>query len=307
MFSVGRAISKTKAKRSSHAVSVATFRDYVEMTKPRITFMVVLTTMAGFYMGAIGSMDIMLLMHTMIGTAIVVASANTLNQLWERQTDVLMERTRNRPLPAGRLDSREALASGIVLVVVGLLQLFIAVNTLTALLAFIAWVVYLLLYTPLKKRTSLSTLVGGVSGALPPMIGWAGARGALTVESTVLFLILFFWQLPHFLAIAWMYRDDYARAEFAMTAVADPDGSRTARQIIIYSLALVLVSLMPTLLGLTGRVYFAGTLLLCIMFVSFGIHMAVRKTTVAARHLLRASLVFLPVLFLLMAFDKWSF
>ena len=304
---MGRVILKSKEKNTSHAVSIATFRDYVAMTKPRITLMVVLTTMAGFYMGAIGSMDIMLLMHTMVGTAVVVASANTLNQLWERETDLLMERTWNRPLPAGRLDSREALASGIVLVVVGLLQLFIAVNTLTALLAFIAWVVYLLLYTPLKKRTSLSMLVGGVSGALPPMIGWAGARGALSVESTVLFLILFFWQLPHFLAIAWMYREDYARADFAMTAVADPDGSRTARQIIIYSLALVLVSLMPTLLGLTGRVYFAGALLFGIMFVSFGFHMAVRKTTVAARHLLRASLVFLPVLFLLMAFDKWSF
>ena len=304
---MGRAIPKSKETKASHAISIAMFRDYVAMTKPRITLMVVLTTMAGFYMGAIGSMDIMLLMHTMIGTAIVVASANTLNQLWERESDALMARTRNRPLPAGRLDSREALASGIVLVVVGLLQLFIAVNTLTALLAFIAWVVYLLLYTPLKKRTSLSTLVGGVSGALPPMIGWAGARGTLTVESTVLFLILFFWQLPHFLAIAWIYREDYARADFAMTAVADPDGTRTARQIIIYSLALVLVSLMPTLLGLTGRVYFAGALLLCIMFVSFGLHMAIRKTTVAARLLLRASLVFLPVLFLLMAFDKWSF
>ncbi len=304
---MGRAFPKSKEQKASYAISIATFRDYVEMTKPRITLMVVLTTMAGFYMGAIGSMDIMMLMHTMIGTAVVVASANTLNQLWERETDVLMERTRDRPLPAGRLDSREALASGIVLVVVGLLQLFIAVNTLTALLAFIAWVVYLLLYTPLKKRTSLSTLVGGVSGALPPMIGWAGARGALTIESTVLFLILFFWQLPHFLAIAWMYREDYARADFAITAVADPEGNRTARQIIIYSLALVLVSLMPTILGLTGRVYFAGALLLCIMFIGFGLHMAVRKTTVAARHLLRASLVFLPVLFLLMAFDKWSF
>jgi len=277
------------------------------MTKPRITLLVVLTTLAGFYVGAVGPMDIMLLIHTMVGTAVVVASANTLNQLWERDTDALMERTRNRPLPAGRLDPREALASGIVLLAVGLLQLFIAVNTLTALVAFVAWVVYVFMYTPLKKRTSLSTLVGGVSGALPPVIGWVAVRGQLSFEATILFLILFFWQMPHFLAIAWIYREDYARAGIPMLPVVDADGSRTGRQIILYGLALIPISLMPSVLYLAGQLYFIGALGLGIIFVAFGIRTAIQKSERSAKHLFYTSLLYLPALLILMAIDKQTF
>ena len=304
---MGRAVPKTKTTKASHAGVMSTLRDYVVLTKPRITMLVSLTALAGFYMGAYGQFDLVLLMNTLIGTALIVASANTLNQVWERESDALMPRTENRPLPAGRLEPREALASGVALAIVGTLDLIIFVNPLTAILALVAWAVYVFVYTPLKKVTPLSTLIGGVSGALPPMIGWAGVRNALTIESWVLFLIMFFWQLPHFLAIAWMYRDDYARAGFPMTPVVDPDGNRTARQIVIYSLALIPVSLMPTLLELTGRLYFGGALLLCAVFAGFGVRMAIVKTTSAARHLLLASLVFLPALFLLMAYDKWGF
>ena len=279
-------------------------RDYVELTQPRIVVMVLVTTLAGFYLGSHGAMDLALLLHTLIGTALVVGSANTLNQLVERDSDARMRRTQNRPLPAGRLETQEAFLSGSGMVVVGLFYLAVGVNTLTALLALAAWGIYLFLYTPLKKRTQLSIQVGAVSGALPPVIGWAGARGALSLESFALFAILFFWQLPHFMAIAWMYREDYARAGFPMTPVVDPTGKQTARQIIVYALALVPVSVAPTLLGLAGKVYFFGALALALAFLAVGLRVATSRSDADAKRLLYASLLFLPLLLVLMMLDR---
>ncbi len=276
---------------------------HVELTKPRIILMVILTTLAGFYLGADRSLDFPLVLHAVLGTALVVGSANSLNQLIERDADAKMRRTENRPLPSGRLTPGEALLSGAGMGVVGLCYLLLAVNLPTALLSLFAWLNYVFLYTPLKKKTSLSTLVGAVSGALPPVIGWVAARGAMTVESTVLFAILFLWQLPHFLAIAWIYREDYARAGFPMLPVLDPEGGRTGRQIVAYGLALVPVTLMPTLLGLTGAVYFFGARLLGLVFLGFGIRVAFARSIHSARHLFFASLVFLPFLLALMMLD----
>ena len=282
-------------------------RDYLELTKPRIVVMVLLTTLAGFYLGAFQGMDLTLLFHTLIGTGLVIGSANALNQLMERDTDAKMHRTRNRPLPAGRVSPQEVLYTGIGMAIVGTLYLVLGVNALTAFLALAAWAVYLFLYTPLKRRTSLSTLVGAISGALPPVIGWAAVRRELSVESLALFAILFVWQLPHFLAIASMYRDDYARGGFPMLPVLYPEGTETGRQIVIYCLAMVPISLMPTVVGLAGIFYFAGALILTLGFLMFGIRAAVRKSRVAARHLLFASLLFLPALLTLMMLDRGRF
>ncbi len=234
----------------------------------------------------------------------MVASSNTLNQFLERDADARMRRTQNRPLPAGRMDNQEALYSGIGMVVIGLVYLAVGVNPLAALLALLAWAVYLFLYTPLKKRSHYSILVGAVSGALPPVIGWVAVRRELSLETLPLFLILFVWQLPHFLAIAWMYREDYARGGFVMLPVVDPSGGRTARQIVVYGLALVPISLMPTFLGVAGKFYFFGARVFGLLFLSVGIRTAFRRKTQYARQLLFASLVFLPVLLILMMLDK---
>ncbi|MEE9270212.1 MAG: heme o synthase, partial [Candidatus Krumholzibacteria bacterium] len=301
----GRALPRTRGRvKIGRSRVAATIQDYMQLTKPRIVLMILLTTMAGFYLGTHQSMDLLLLFHTLLGTALAVGSSNVLNQVMEREADGRMRRTRNRPLPAGRMDPREALTSGIGMAVVGFLYLLVAVNPLTALLTLVAWANYLFLYTPLKKKTSLSTLVGAVSGALPPVIGWAAVRGALSLESLALFSILFLWQLPHFLSIAWMYREDYARAGFAMLPVLDTEGSRTGRQIVFYGLALIPASLMPTLLGLTGGLYFFGALALGVAFLVFGIRTALYKSSLYARHLLFASLLFLPALLALMMLDK---
>jgi protoheme IX farnesyltransferase len=290
--------------RNGVMTRVGTIRDHIELTKPRIVFLVVLTTIAGFYLGAHGALDIPLLLHTAIGTALVVSSANSLNQLMEREADGRMRRTENRPLPAGRMDAYEALAWGMGTIIVGFSYLFVGVGALTAFVAFMAWAAYVFVYTPLKKKTSLSTPVGAVPGALPPVIGWVAARGGLTIEAVALFLILFLWQLPHFLAIGWMYRDDYARGGFPMLPVIDTDGTQTGRQIVVWGLALVPVSLLPSVIGLTGGLYFVGAIILGLGFLVFGVRTAVHKSVSAARALFIASLLFLPALFGLMMLDK---
>jgi protoheme IX farnesyltransferase len=274
------------------------------LTKPRIIVMVVLTTLAGFYLGADRSFVFPLVIHAVLGTALVVGSANSLNQLRERDADAMMKRTQGRPLPSGRMGPGEALVSGVGMGVAGLFYLWLAVNGIAAVMALIAWLNYVFIYTPLKKKTSLSTLVGAISGALPPVIGWVAVRGALTVEAVALFAILFFWQLPHFLAIAWIYREDYARAGFPMLPVRDPEGIRTGRQIVVYGLALIPVCLMPTLLGLAGGVYFFGALILALLFLLFGVRVAFRRSTLCARQLFLASLAFLPCLLALMILDR---
>jgi protoheme IX farnesyltransferase len=245
-----------------------------------------------------------LLLYTLVGTAMVVASGNMLNQVMERDVDALMRRTRNRPLPAGRMEPAEAVVSGVSMAALGLLCLAVAVNPLTALLTFIGWANYVFLYTPLKRKTSVATLVGAISGALPPLIGWVAVRNSISAESLALPLILFLWQLPHFLAIAWMYQEDYGRAGFPMLPVTDPGGTRAGQQIVAYGLALVPASLLPTLFGITGMVYFAGALVLSLIFLGYGVRTAVRKSRVCAKHLLFVSLVYLTALVVLMVVDK---
>lgn len=278
--------------------------DYFELTKPRVTLMVVLTALFGFYLGARGEMDLLLLLHTLFGTALVAGGTSALNQYFERDLDAKMLRTRHRPLPAGRLAPSAALAFGVSISVLGIAYLILLVNALTGLLAAITLISYVFLYTPLKQKSSLSTIIGAIPGALPPMGGWTAVRNEIGVEAWILFAILFLWQLPHFLAIAWIYRDDYARGGFRMLTVIDPEGSSAGRQIIANCIALLSVSLLPTLIGLTGIVYFATALLLGLAFLSAGIGVIVSRNVAAAQRLMRASLIYLPVLLGVMAWDK---
>ncbi len=280
------------------------FSDYLSLTKPRVTFMVLLTMLFGFYLGARGEMDAMLLFFALAGTALVAGGTSAFNQYLERDLDAKMLRTRNRPLPAGRISPRRALAFSATISITGLLLLAWQVNALTALLAALTLVSYVFLYTPLKRKSHLSTLVGAIPGALPPMGGWTAARGEIGIEAWVLFAILFLWQLPHFLAIAWMYREDYARGGFPMLPVIDPEGRSTGRQIVSNCLALLPVSLLPSLLGISGATYFFGALILGLIFFACGAALHFQRNNLAARRLMRASLVYLPVLLALMALDK---
>ena len=270
--------------------------DYVELCKPRITLMVVLTTLVGYVLGARGKVPAPHLAATLAGTALVAAGASALNMLLERRTDALMLRTRTRPLPSGRLRPVEALAWGLALTSTGLAALAWLAAPLAALVALVTWATYLFLYTPLKPKTSLSTVVGAFPGALPPVIGWAAARGALEPGAFVLFAILFLWQIPHFLAIAWIYRDDYARGGLPMLPVLDPDGRITGRQAVANSLALLVVSLTPTAAGLAGATYLVAAVVLGLGFSAVAVWAAAARTPRAARSLFLASLVYLPAL-----------
>lgn len=283
------------------------FSDYLALTKPRVTLMVVITMAFGFYIGARGEMDWLLLLHAVVGTALVAGGTSALNQYFERDIDAKMQRTKKRPLPAGRLQPREAMVFSITISVAGIAHLLLAVNLLTAVLAALTLISYVFLYTPLKQRSSLSTVVGAIPGALPPLGGWTAARGDLSLEGWVLFAILFLWQLPHFLAIAWIYREDYRRGGFPMLTVVDPAGDSAGRQIISNCLALLPVSLLPTILGMAGRLYFVGALALSLFFLGCGIAVMRHRTNVDVRRLLRASLVYLPMLLALMALDKTTF
>jgi protoheme IX farnesyltransferase len=286
------------------AVRVA---DLLELTKPRITFMVVVSAAAGFYLGA-GSNELLgdffRLLNAMLGTALVASGASCLNQFLERESDRWMDRTSQRPLPAGRIEPAVALLFGVLLAVAGSTYLWFAANPLTAILGALTLLLYVAVYTPLKQHSSLCTIVGAVPGALPPVMGWTAATGAVTAEAWALFSILFFWQMPHFLAIAWIYRDDYRRGGQPMLPVIDPSGGSTARQIVLYGLALLPTSLLPAALGLCGSVYFAGALVLGLGFLAVGVHTAMARTVASARLLLRVSVAYLPALLALMALDK---
>lgn len=277
------------------AVARTTVRDWLELTKPRITTMVVFTTMVGFVVAS-ARVDTALLLATLVGTALVAAGAAVLNQVLERDTDALMWRTRERPLPAGRVGLREAVAYGSCLSLLGLGALLWSSGWLSAAVAATTLVSYLGLYTPLKRRTSLATLVGAVPGALPPVIGWAAARGTLEGGAFVLFAILFLWQIPHFLAIAWLYRDDYARGGFPMLPVVDREGVFTARQAVVHSLALLFVSLAPFAAGGAGPWYLAGAFLLGATYVLFALRLASARDLPAARGLFVVSVLYLPAL-----------
>jgi protoheme IX farnesyltransferase len=266
--------------------------------------MVVITTLAGFYLGSQESINFVLLFHTLVATFLVAGGTNALNQLIECDIDARMKRTKNRPLPTGRLNATEVQIFAIFISIVGIVYLCLAVNLLTGLLATITLISYVFIYTPLKRKTTLSTLVGAIPGAIPPMGGWAAARAEIGIEAWVLFAILFFWQVPHFLAIAWIYRTDYSRGKFRVLPVIDKHGSLTSRYIVLNCLALLSVSLLPSLLGMTGSLYFVGALLLGFGFLMSGVQVALAKTNLCAKRLLHASIIYLPFLLALMTFDK---
>lgn len=275
-----------------------------DLVKARLTFLVLLTTLVGFYMGVRGATDYWLMMHALLGTALVACGASALNQLWEREHDARMKRTADRPLPSGRMQPETVLVFGGACSVAGLLYLAFAVNLLTSLLGAITLASYVFVYTPLKRVTWLNTAVGAIPGALPPLMGWAAARNELTGEAWSLFAILFFWQIPHFLAIAWMYRDEYERAGFVMLPSVDPEGFRTGRQTVSHTLGLLTVSLSPFVFQLAGPVYLCGALLLGITFVIFALRFSQRLTRPWARLVFFASILYLPLLLGLMVFDK---
>jgi protoheme IX farnesyltransferase len=276
-------------------------KDFIALTKPRITLMVVLTALFGFYLATPGPVDVALLVNLLAGTALSCAGAGVLNMAMERRADGAMLRTRNRPVPAGRIPMGTAVSFGGILATAGVALLAVKVNGLTAALSGATLALYLLVYTPLKARTSLCTVIGAIPGALPPVMGWAAARGTLDPGAWALFGVLFFWQLPHFLAIAWMYREDYARAGYPMLPVVDPEGGSTARQVVLQTLALVLISLAPFSLGLAGRTYLAGAAALGAAFLAFGLAFALVRSRERARRLFLASLAYLPGLLGLLA------
>jgi protoheme IX farnesyltransferase len=278
--------------------------DYLALTKPRVTCMVLVTTAAGFYLGAAGPVDAARLALTLLGTLLVAAGTSALNQYAEREADARMLRTRARPLPAGRLAPSAALGFAIAISIGGLVVLAVGVNLASAFLAALTLMLYILAYTPLKKTTPLSTLVGALPGALPPLIGWAAASGSIAGGGLALFAILFLWQLPHSLAIARMYSEDYARGGFRLLPVVHPEGGMTERQILIHAIALLPVSLVPTIIGLAGPVYFAGALILGVGLAASAVPVLFDRSTRAARRVLLVSVVYLPVLLGLLAFDR---
>jgi protoheme IX farnesyltransferase len=277
--------------------------DFVELTKPNIVVFILATVTAGFYLGSRGSMAVATLVHTLIGSALVAAGSNALNQLLERQIDARMRRTRQRPLPSGRLRTSESALFAWALGIVGVGYLLASTNLLVALLAAATLGSYVFVYTPLKRLTSLSTLVGAVPGALPIVGGWAAATGDLTLEAWVLFAILFLWQLPHFLALAWLYREDYARAGLRMLSVTD-GAEATFRQALLYAVALLPVSLTLTVLGTTGLVYFVGAAVMGILMIAATTAVAVDHSARKARRLFLVTIVYLPVMLALMVVDK---
>jgi protoheme IX farnesyltransferase len=288
----GRTFLTDEARRAK-AVGVA---DFITLAKPRLNLLVLVTTAAGLYLAAPEGVPSPVLLHTLVGTALVAGGAAALNQVWERHTDALMSRTRRRPVASGRLRAPEGSWFGLVLSTAGLVELAAGVNVISAAVAAFTLGSYVLVYTPLKRRTSLATLVGGVPGALPVVIGWAAATGALTAPAWVLFGIVFFWQMPHFLAIAWLYRDDYAAAGIPLLPVLEPDGRRTGRQALLYTAALLPVSLMPPLVGLGGGAYTIIATVLGFTLLALSASFARDRSTAAARRLFLFSITYLPLL-----------
>jgi protoheme IX farnesyltransferase len=286
------------------ALSRSRLADYLELTKPRVSLLVLFTVAAGAWLAAAGEPDVAVLVHTLIGTALVAGGASALNQLLERHSDALMRRTENRPLPAGRLQPLEVLVFGCTLGLVGLA--YLAVLSRQPLAAFVAGVTflsYVFLYTPLKRKTSLNTLVGAIPGAMPPVIGWTAARGSIGPEAVALFLILFVWQVPHFLAIAWIYRDDYARAGLRMLPVVDREGGMTGRQMVTYCLVLVAASLAPVFVLHGSALFVIGALALGTLFLLSALAFMRLNSIANARRVLRASLLYLPALLALLLLD----
>jgi len=276
---------------------------YVELTKPRIALMLVLTSAAGFYLGAAKGFDVSLFINSVIGIALLAFGVATLNQVWEWRTDALMERTAKRPLPAQKLSVTEALIFGVLLCVVAEIYLAILVNPLTAFLGLIVIVGYVFLYTPLKRYTSASTAIGAIPGAMPPLMGWTSSANEITLGAWILFAMLFLWQFPHFLAIATMYREQYAKAGILMLPVVEPEGKITARQIVLFTVLLLPVSLAPFFIGLAGSIYLVGASILGLWFLYASIQAAQAKTIEKSRKLLLVSVLYLPLVFALMVLN----
>ena len=277
--------------------------DFVGLTKPRLNTLVVISTGIGYWLGA-GGLDPALLFHTVVGAALVAGGAAALNQVAERDIDEAMERTRRRPIPSGCVQPGEARLFGVLLAGLGVTQLAVGANTLAAVVALATLVSYVAIYTPLKRKTRWATLIGAVPGALPPMIGWAAARGSLGVEAWVLFGIVFLWQVPHFHALAWMYRDDFSRANLPLLAVVDSDGRRNARHAMVFAAALLPMSIAPSLVGLTGRLYAGAALGFSVAFLILAWRFAEQPSTIRARSLFMGSLVYLPLLWALLVIDS---
>jgi len=287
--------------------STETLADFLALTKPRLNFLVVVTSAAGYYLGSnsiVAPLDLLAMARAVAGTALVAGSAAVLNQLYERDTDRLMRRTRMRPLPDGRVTTGEAQVFGLVLAGAGLAVLALGANLLPTSLALATLVTYLAIYTPMKRRSEMATLVGAVPGALPPLIGWAAARGSVTPGGLALFAIVFFWQIPHFMAIAWMYRDDYRKAGFPMLPVLEPDGLRTGRQAVLYSAVLLPVSLLPAFVGVTGIGYAVVAAVLGTALIWLAVRFAAGRSESAARALFFGSITYLPLIWAAMILNR---
>jgi heme o synthase len=291
---------------SVRAVPVGRSRilDYVALAKPELTLLSVVTALGGAYLAGGHTLSFPLLLHTFIGTFLVGAGAGTLNQFIEREFDARMKRTEHRPLPAGRIHHRNALLMGLILSLAGMADLAIFTHVLAAFLSLVTLVSYLFVYTPLKRVTPFATVVGGLPGAIPPLIGWTAVSGEISMGAWSLFFILFFWQMPHFLSLGWMYRKDYARADYKLLTVLDPSGEASSRQILIYCIALVPAAIMPTLVGVLGVIYFVGALALSLGFLWLAIRLYRERTNLNARRLFFASLIYLSVLLGLMILDR---
>jgi protoheme IX farnesyltransferase len=277
---------------------------YIELTKPRITWLILMSTSIGYYFGMRGGLDWLQLFHTIAGTAFLASGTAALNQWYERAADARMRRTRQRPIPSGRVTPRGAFMFGVALSLAGFLQLTLAVNLLAGLLGLFTLMSYIFLYTPLKQKSPHSTTVGAIPGAMPPLIGFAASAGTLSFEAWVLYAILFLWQFPHFYSIAWMYRDDYARAGIRMLPVVEPDGESTARQILIFAVLLLPVSLLPAYLSMAGSLYLAGALAAGLTFLWACTKVVRERTLARARGVLLASVIYLPALFGLLLLDR---
>ena len=280
--------------------------DFFALTKPRLNFLVVVTAAVGYYLGAGPNLDVVKLVEAIAGTALVAGGAAGLNQVYERDTDSLMWRTRARPLAAQRLTVNEATVFSLLLAGTGLATLAAGANLLATFLALLTLLSYNVVYTPMKRHSRLATLVGAVPGALPPMIGWSAAHGRLTPEAWAMFAIVFVWQIPHFMAIAWLYRDDFGRAGFPLPPVVNPDGKSTARQAVIFSVLLIPISLVPFLLHASGAVYAAGALAGGFVILGLSLSFSSQRTNERARRLFVGSITYLPLLWVLLIADRLS-
>lgn len=280
------------------------FADYVTLTKPELTFLSVVTALGGYFLGAGEALSLAAMLHVLFGTALLGGGLGALNQFIEREHDAKMRRTENRPLPAARLVPGEALIFGVALSVAGLIELAMCINWLTGFLALLTLITYLFVYTPLKRITWMSTIIGGIPGGLPPMMGWTAARNEITTEAWILFGILFFWQMPHFFSLAWMYRRDYERAAYPMLTVLDPNGKRTSIQILLYCAGLIPVSLLLPWYGALGWMYSMGALVIGGVYLYSGVRLHLTGSNIAARRVFFVSLLYLPALLVCMVIDK---